>query len=55
MTTASPLPKVSSYAKGAGELNIKVAVNASLPAVGVQLCPARPAPARWSCPVAPPT
>jgi serine protease AprX len=39
MTTASPLPKVLSYAKGAGELNIKVAINAVLPAVGAQLWP----------------
>jgi serine protease AprX len=39
MTTASSLPKVTSYAKGAGELNIKVAINATLPAAGAQLWP----------------
>src|SRR5690242_12171635 len=38
-TTASPLPKATGYAKGAGELNIKVAISAALPAVGLQLWP----------------
>jgi serine protease AprX len=39
MTTASLLPKASGYAMGAGELNIKTAVGAVLPAVGLQLWP----------------
>jgi serine protease AprX len=38
-TTASPMPKAIGYAKGAGELNIRTAVGAALPAVGLQLWP----------------
>jgi serine protease AprX len=39
MSTANPLPKVTSYAKGAGELNIKGALSAVLPTVYTQLWP----------------
>jgi serine protease AprX len=39
MATANPLPKVTSYAKGAGELNIKAAVGAPLPSAYTQLWP----------------
>jgi serine protease AprX len=39
IATANPLPKVISYAKGAGELNVKAAVGAPLPAVYTQLWP----------------
>jgi len=39
LTTASPLPKATGYAKGAGELNIRTAIGAVLPAVGLQLWP----------------
>jgi len=39
MATANPLPKVTTYAKGVGELNIKAALSAPLPAVYLQLWP----------------
>src|SRR5689334_4690548 len=39
MATANPLPKVTSYAKGAGELNVKAAVGAALPSSYTQLWP----------------
>ena len=39
MGTANPLPRVTSYAKGAGELNIKAAANAAVPSVYTQLWP----------------
>jgi serine protease AprX len=39
MATANPLPKVTSYAKGAGELNIKAAVGAPVPSAYTQLWP----------------
>jgi serine protease AprX len=39
LATANPLPTVTSYAKGAGELNVKAAVNAALPPVYLQLWP----------------
>jgi serine protease AprX len=39
MATANPLPKVLSYAKGAGELNVKTALAAPLPTVYLQLWP----------------
>ena len=39
MTTASQLPQAIGYAKGAGELNIKTAVSAALPATGTQVWP----------------
>jgi serine protease AprX len=39
MATANPLPKVTGYAKGAGELNIKGAVGAALPSTYTQVWP----------------
>jgi serine protease AprX len=40
MATVNPLPKVTGYAKGAGELNIKAAIGAPVPSGSVQSWPA---------------